>query len=219
MLPMAFLIERRFRESKISAEGARRRMTALGRQEREREGEQRYRNEEAKIPSNGEVRVRAASGQKEKTGAGSRKKRKGGGAPVAASFQPFRSIFLRLSSGRRLRFVPNYLFCLFFRPVSPTPAPISFPQPQASSRVFLRFSFFSFQASLLARPQFSARPEALPPSFAKKDRRWECIGPPGKLRIRTNCRIARAPRCSAPLLCPPLHPTDAHSALPEVRNA
>ena len=66
MLPMAFLIERRFRGSKISAGGARRRMTALGRLEREREGEQRYRNEEAKIPINREVRVRAASGQSEK---------------------------------------------------------------------------------------------------------------------------------------------------------
>ena len=52
-------------------------MTALGRLEREREGEQRYRNEEAKIPINREVRVRTASGQKEKTDAGSRKKRKG----------------------------------------------------------------------------------------------------------------------------------------------
>ena len=219
MLPMASQIERRFRGSKISAGGARRRMTALGRQEREREGEQRYRNEEAKIPINREARVRTASGQKEKTDAGSRKNERGGGAPVAASFQPSRSIFLRLSSGRRLRFVPIYLFCLFFHPVSPTPAPISFPQPQSSFRVFLRFSFFSFQASLLVRPQFSAQPETLPPSFAKKDRRWERIGPPGKLRIRTNCRIARAPRCSAPLLCPPIHPTDAHSALPEVRNA
>ena len=157
--------------------------------------------------------------RKKKRKRGVEKNERGGGAPVAASFQPFRSIFLRLSSGRRLRFVPIYLFCLFFHPVSPTPVPISFPQPQSSFRVFLRFSFLSFQASLLVRPQFSARPETLPPSFAKKDRRWECIGPPGKLRIRTNCRIARAPRCSAPLLCPPLHPTDAHSALPEVRNA